>query len=117
MKELVERYAAIIVDHEIETWEIQPSSSRLKATIKFIDDSALFIKEYVFLRNGKTRKYAYHWQDKDGQLLSRWDNAAHWKSVSTFPHHKHEGEEFHVIPSREVSLEDVLRVIAEKLDG
>jgi hypothetical protein len=27
--------------------------------------------------------------DKKEKLKIRWDNAPHWESVSTFPHHKH----------------------------
>jgi hypothetical protein len=115
MKAMLDKYAALIREYEITTWEIQPTSSRFKAKIVFIDGSCLLVKEYLFLRNGKSRKYAYHWQDHDGHLKVRWDNAAHWKQVSTFPHHKHERDEAHVVPSREVSLEDVLQTIAQQI--
>ncbi len=115
MKALLNKYAAIITEYKISAWEIQPSSSRWKARIRFSDGSMLLIKDYLFLRNGKTRKYAYHWQDHQDHLLIRWDNAAHWKSVATFPHHKHVGSETNVLPSREVSLEDVLEYIHSQI--
>lgn len=115
MNAVIERYAAIIKTYEITTWEIQPTSSRFNAKIVFLDDSCLLVKDYLFLRNGTSRKYAYHWQDRFGQLKARWDNATHWKQIATFPHHKHKGQEDHVVASREVSLEDVLHEIAEQL--
>ena len=117
MNAVIERYAAIIKKYEVTTWEIQPTSSRLNAKIVFLDDSCLLVKDYMFLRNGASRKYAYQWQDQSGQLISRWDNAAHWKQIATFPHHKHDGQEDRVAPSREVTLEDVLHEIAEQLQS
>lgn len=46
-----------------------------------------FIKEIMI--DGQQRKYAYHWQDHQHQLICRWDNAPDWPDVNTFPHHKH----------------------------
>ncbi len=115
MNAALDRYAAIIKTHEIMTWDIQPTSSRLNAKIVFIDDSCLIVKDYLFLRDGTTRKYAYHWQDRFGRMKARWDNAAHWKQIATFPHHKHEGQEDRVVSSRDVSLDDVMHEIASCL--
>lgn len=56
--------------------------------------------------------YAYHYQKADGTLVFRYDNTAHYKSVSTFPHHKHvKGGK--VEPSGVPTLEQVLREIEE----
>jgi hypothetical protein len=56
------------------------------------------------------RKYAYHWQDSNGKLITRWDNAPDW-DVATFPHHKHVGQDNVVEPSFERTLEQVLAYI------
>ena len=44
----------------------------LKLRIEFIDRSILFTKEYF---STDFRKYSYHWQDKNNEILIRWDNA------------------------------------------
>lgn len=108
VKEIIVRYASIIADYKVITWEIEPTSSRFKARITFLDGSSLLIKDYLFAHG---RKYAYQWQDSAGSLKMRWDNAPHWKHVETFPHHRHELED--VFPSREVDLEDVLQYISD----
>lgn len=60
----------------------------IRATIIFSNDSKLFVTEYLDLRH-KIEKltYSFHYQDKDGNLIFRYDNAAH-KPVS-FKNHKH----------------------------
>lgn len=56
--------------------------------------------------------YAYHYQRKDGTLIFRYDNTAHHKSISTFPHHKH-SQSGDVTSSEIPTLEQVLREIDE----
>lgn len=106
MNELLEKYKAIIAKYEIVAWDSEPSFYRLKANLHFTDDSRLIIRDYLFSTG---RKYSFHWQDEDGNLLIRWDNARHWKGVNTFPHHKHEKNS--VFDSKEVTLEDVMEHI------
>ena len=50
----------------------------IKSTIVLADDSRLFATEYVDLRY-KIEKisYSFHFQDKDGNLIFRYDNASH----------------------------------------
>ena len=57
-------------------------------------------------------KTSYHWQDEKGRLRIRWDNSPHHKHIKTFPHHKHTPK---IVESNELSLDDVLIVIEEKL--
>jgi len=54
------------------------------------------------------------WQ-RNGNLITRWNNAPHHKDIETFPHHKHVGSKDNVQPSKEISLEDILGVIEEKI--
>ena len=53
--------------------------------------------------------YSYHYQSSDGTLIFRYDNAPHHRHVSTFPHHKHMGND--VLDSKPPHLIDVLREI------
>ncbi|TLD40540.1 MAG: hypothetical protein JETT_3177 [Candidatus Jettenia ecosi] len=106
MRELLEKYKAIIAKYEIITWDSEPSSYRLKANLYFINDPQLIIKDYLFPTG---RKYSFHWQDEKGNLIIRWDNATHWKGVNTFPLHKHEKNG--ISDSKEIILEDIIEHI------
>lgn len=57
-------------------------------------------------------KYSFHWQDVAGQLIKRWDNAAHHPELSTHPHHVHDGAEANVQSHGPISAEGVLALIA-----
>ena len=80
----------------------------IKLKIALKDDSLLFAREYL---DENERYYSFHWQDKDDNLLIRWDNARHHQYIETYPHHKHIAET--VKESFEISLSDVLAYIEE----
>jgi len=107
MLDLIARYKRFIKSFHVSLYEQEGEILRFKAELTFTNDSKLFIKEYVF--ENKERKYAYHWTDNAGNLICRWDNAKHWPDISTFPHHKHSGNE--VSESTETSVGDVLNRI------
>lgn len=107
--DLVRQYADLILEVEIERFRLVGSSYELRAAISLRDGSTLFIKDYLFLDG--TRKYAYHWQDRKAQLMSRWDNAPHWKALQSYPHHQHVGTAGMVESSSIRTLEDVLKYI------
>lgn len=81
---------------------------KIRADIK--NNTELYIREYMCIGD---EKYSYHWQGKDGTLITRWDNAPHQK-VKTFPHHKHLSDGT-VVESYEIVLEKVLKSIETKL--
>ncbi len=81
---------------------------KIKADVK--NKTELYIREYMSVGD---EKYSYHWQEKKGKLITRWDNAPHQK-VNTFPHHKHLSDET-VVESYEITLEKVLKIIELKL--
>lgn len=108
---LQREYKHIIKDVKILKFRPLLNSYELLAEIIFIDDSILYVKDYLFLSG--TRKYSYHWQSKNGDLLNRWDNAPHWPDIPTFPHHKHIKDVLQVEASKERNLKDVLKYIDE----
>ena len=83
----------------------------LKVKAELVDGSELYIREFV---SEDEYNYSFQWQ-KDGNLITRWDNAPHHKDIETFPHHKHVGSKDNVQPSGEISLEDVLGVSEEEI--
>ncbi|BCV22964.1 toxin-antitoxin system TumE family protein [Moorella sp. Hama-1] len=105
-------FQGIIKSYAVELFERETNRRRLKATITFIDESKLFVKDYSF---GSERKYSFHWVDKYGRLIVRWDNAPHWRQIATFPHHKHVCSHEKVEPSLEMELSEILTAIMEEI--
>ena len=104
-------YSEIIKDYDIKKFRTVEDSTELVLTITFIDDSLLYVRDYVF--DGTDRKYSFHWQDRDSNLIIRWDNQPHWRDIETFPHHCHiEGG---VKASSVRNLESVLKVVSERI--
>ena len=59
-------------------------------------------------------KYSHHWQDVNGQLIKRWDNAPHHPEIDTFPYHLHEGAENNVLSHPSINgFEALQRILAE----
>ena len=82
----------------------------VKGEIIFLDESALFFKEYLDLRYRIDKKsYSFHYQDLNAKLLFRYDNALH-KPALKFNEHKHIGDQiiFADIPN----IADILGEIA-----
>jgi len=108
---IIEEFENIIKKYEIRDYKKFGNAKGLIAKIEFIDDSILHIREYIFL-SGK-RKYSFHWQDKEGKLIVRWDNSPHHFHIKTFPDHKHIGDR--VFESEEIYLRDVVKFIEQQL--
>jgi len=58
-----------------------------------------------------TEKYSFHWQNVEGKLIRRWDNAPHHPEISSFPHHLHDADETNIRPHGPVDLFEILRII------
>jgi len=59
----------------------------------------------------QTPTYRIHWQQGDGRLKRRWDNAPHHKEVPTFPHHVHVGLADHVELSEPMTILKILALV------
>ena len=81
---------------------------KIKAILK--NRSILYIRENWALDQ---TKYSYHWQDSEGNLILRWDNAPHHPHLDTSPHHVHKGKK--VLPSFRVCIDEVLVEIEKHL--
>ncbi|MEE8390399.1 MAG: DUF6516 family protein [Anaerolineae bacterium] len=79
----------------------------------FYDGSLLEFDETVIVRGVVLIKtdYAYHYQQADGMLIFRYDNAPHHPEIPTHPDHIH--IEGHVEAAESPDLSDVLR----RIDG
>jgi len=110
---ILRKFQNIISSIEVIKHEIEENQIRTYLKLELTDRSQLIIKDYKFSNN--KRKYAYHWMDEDRNLRIRWDNTEHWKTISTFPHHKHVGNDENVTASIETDIESVLTCIRDRI--
>ncbi|MDQ1350920.1 MAG: hypothetical protein QG657_1222 [Acidobacteriota bacterium] len=82
----------------------------LKMKAFIINGTLLFIKIYL---SDTEYDYSFHWQDNQGILISRWDNAPHHSGIGTYPHHIH--TPIGINDSYEITLQDVLGQIKKKI--
>jgi hypothetical protein len=60
-------------------------------------------------------EYAFHYQDANGQLVLRYDNAPHHPEIPTHPQHKHIEDRIEAAEAPDLS--DVLREIDQILSA
>jgi hypothetical protein len=63
----------------------------------------------------QTRTYRMHWQQSDGRLKRRWDNAPHHRDVLSFPHHVHVGLTDQVEASEPMTIVQALAYVEEAI--
>jgi hypothetical protein len=112
MLKLLTKYSDVIASYKISRFEHFGQILRFRAELILIDDTILHVRETVLSMS--IRKYSYHWQDRRGKLIMRWDNAPDW-DVVTFPHHVHVGKEDAIEHSFDRTLEQVLNVVRSRL--
>ncbi len=83
----------------------------LKGNLLFIDFSVIEIALFANKVQNKISidKYRFHYMNKDGKLVFRYDNAPHHHEIPTFPHHKHTSNK--VMQSLMPSIKDILNEI------
>lgn len=59
--------------------------------------------------------YRFHWQDREGKIIKRWDNARHHPELTTFPFHIHVGSDSNVNDSANIDLSEVLQVVESEI--
>ncbi len=75
----------------------------LRIRIRFVNGNLLELGQIEHL------DYRYHFQDKQNNLIFRYDNAPHFPKLETFPHHKHLFDE--VTNSKKPSIVDVIQEV------
>ena len=90
-----------------------PQAGLVRGDVSFIDDSRLYFRELVEPQTDAIhrRMYSYHYQDANTALIFRYDDTQHHPTLSTFPHHKHDGDESNVISAQPPTLAKVLHEI------
>ena len=55
--------------------------------------------------------YRYHFQDRQNNLIFRYDNTPHFPDLENFPHHKHLSD--NIISSQEPSVLEVIEEVVK----
>ena len=93
-------FAESIVFHE----EIRAGKQAIvKAEIVLVDGSCLIIREYIGSKYGIEKlSYAYQYQDREGNLIFRYDNAAHKPKLER-AEHRHSSDGIDMVPPPDMS--------------
>ncbi|MCI5218097.1 MAG: hypothetical protein D3914_02635 [Candidatus Electrothrix sp. LOE2] len=101
MNPLIEEYfdeteVCLIANRTVSSYtlvrrEIAVADGKLRAKAVLSDDSML--EFFLYIRENDRQisreKYSFHWQDAQGNLIRRWDNAPHHPALDNAPHHLH----------------------------
>ncbi len=116
--------ALMVVNPQVLRWtvvreEVQGDMGMLRYRLTLRGSGLLEIFERFQVVEGRVQvaKYSFHLQDAAGQLLKRWDNAAHHHEISTHPHHVHDGAEANVRPHGPINAEEILALVAAEAPG
>lgn len=85
MLSIFDTYESLFKSWRVTCYEQEGSAYMLHISAFLQDDSRLELRDYLFADG--SRKYVYQWMESDGSLRRRWDNAPHWPSIATAPHH------------------------------
>jgi hypothetical protein len=97
----------VVKQREVET------DGYLRVLATLVDESLLEVSMYCQRVEDTVRLagYRFHWQDKEGILIKRWDNAKHHPELETFPNHVHIGNDKDAKESATIDLRGVLEVL------
>ena len=102
-----------VLRSDVRFEQIDVNECYVRGILTLIGGFELHIAEYVVTEPVLTRtKYRYHLQTSAGELVSRWDNASHHSSVSTFPDHRHD-DQGGVHPASSMNVPDVLDAVLQ----
>ena len=83
-----------IIAYKVLRKEVGVTDGKLRVRVSFTDKSIAEFFGYATISGGKIQlsKYSFHWQDENGTLRCRWDNAPHHPDLPNAPHHKHNAD-------------------------
>jgi Family of unknown function (DUF6516) len=89
----------------------------MRYRLTLINDDLVELTERVEVQAGEivVTKYRHHWQNQEGVLIKRWDNAPHYPQVVSFPHHLHDGSEANVVAHLPGQALQVWRIVVAML--
>jgi len=100
----------LIIDKTVDFKEFSSDEGMIRGQLLFLGGYVLTFMEYIQI--GKVRpKYRFNLSGSKGDMIFRYDNAAHHREIPTYPHHKHERTK--ITQSKEIGLVEVLSEIED----
>ena len=97
----------LVINVELIEMIVEPKTQSLRAKVILKKSYLLYVNEGI---GESYRRYSYHLQ-KDDEMIRRWDNAPHWRSIRTFPFHLHVPDKDKPIECSEIFVDEVLMEI------
>lgn len=101
-------HSEIVKNYFVKDFKTFTTGFYLKIVVSFVNNSQLFISEYV---DELERNYSYHWQNENNKLILRFDNAPYHPQIQTYPHHIHNSET--ITSNKKISAIEILSMIEE----
>jgi len=80
-------------------------------------DELMFMERFRWKNDAiAVEKYSFHWQNAEGKMIRRWDNAPHHPEISSFPHHLHDADESNIRPHGPVDVFEILRIFGSNFE-
>ena len=122
-RDYIEQIRTLIVSNQqVVSWaiareEAQGDRGMFRYRLTLQDGTFLELFEFFIVTEAEVQvtKYSFHWQNSDGQLRKRWDNAAHHREISTYPNHVHDKTEENVLPHQPINTEQLLAIVTREI--
>jgi hypothetical protein len=81
----------IVAAFDVIRREVTLTDGKIRIRATLTDGGLLELFEYMVEDQGQLslRKYSFHWQDAEAELVRRWDNVNHYPDLPNAPHHVH----------------------------
>ena len=108
-----------IVSYQILSREIAVSDGKMRVIASLRDGGNVELFEYVAQSKGLIRvvKYSFHWQNAQGTLRRRWDNAPHHPELPNAPYHVHVEDDYVRQIAQVPDIFSVIRKIEDALQN
>ncbi|WP_295578716.1 DUF6516 family protein [uncultured Lamprocystis sp.] len=110
--------SAVVGQVSVVSERIISDQGYFRARITLTNGDFLEVSEYFVVQGEihQTLEYRYQWMDANRRVLvRRWDNARHFPDLPGFPDHLHVGGEETVLPSRSMSILNLIDFLEEEL--
>ncbi len=104
----------VVANYEVVRQWAHSDDGYIRVRITLINGDFLEATMYVVLMNRAVviDNYRYQWMSPDKKSLRRrWDNAPHHLTLTSFPHHIHDGSEENIVEGELLSLPTLLDLL------
>lgn len=108
----------LVARYDIVRQRVTSQSGYLRVRVTLTNGDFLEASEFFRLTATGIQvvDYRHQWMHEDRtQLRARWDSANHHPELENAPHHCHDGDESNVIPGEPLSIQEVLQIIADRI--